>query len=128
LLTKRIQLASLPADGTRVTVPATGTLTLRGVTVPATGTLTLRGVTRTVSIELAVHRSASTIKVAGSIPVPLADYGIPNPSFGGITTEDHGEVEYLRHLHPALKPFRLSSLTKELTRVARARPPERSWS
>jgi polyisoprenoid-binding protein YceI len=81
-LTKPIQLGSLPADGAQLTVPATGTLTLRGVT-------------HTVSIELTAQRSGSTIKALGSIPVAFADYGIPNPSFGGITTEDHGEIEFL---------------------------------
>jgi polyisoprenoid-binding protein YceI len=81
-LTEPIQLGSLPADGTQLTVPATGTLTLRGAT-------------HTVSIELTAQRSGSTIKTLGSIPVAFADYGIPNPSFGGITTDDHGEIEFL---------------------------------
>jgi hypothetical protein len=36
--------------------------------------------------------------VTGSIPVTFADWGIPNPSFSGITTEDHGTVEFLVNL------------------------------
>ena len=31
----------------------------------------------------------------GSIPITFADYGIPNPTKAGITTEDHGELEFL---------------------------------
>jgi len=31
----------------------------------------------------------------GSIPVTFADYGIANPSFGPVSTEDNGEVEFL---------------------------------
>ena len=25
----------------------------------------------------------------------FADYGIPNPSFGAVSTEDHGSIEFL---------------------------------
>ena len=81
-LTKPIELGSLPAEGTQLTVPVTGTLTLRGTT-------------RTVSTNLTAQRSGSTIKVLSSLPVAFAEYGIPNPNFGGITTEDHGEIEFL---------------------------------
>jgi hypothetical protein len=28
-------------------------------------------------------------------PLGVGDYGIPNPSFGPVTTEDHGEIEFL---------------------------------
>ena len=40
-------------------------------------------------------RDGDTFKVSGSIPVTFADYGIANPSFGAITTEDNGEIEFL---------------------------------
>jgi polyisoprenoid-binding protein YceI len=43
-------------------------------------------VTATATGELTLH---------GSIPVTFADYGIANPSFGPVTTEDNGEVEFL---------------------------------
>jgi len=81
-LTQPIDLGSLPTDGATVTVPATGDLTLHG---------TAKTVTTTVSAK----RSGGTIQVNGTIPVVFADYGIPNPSFGPASTEDHGEIEFL---------------------------------
>lgn len=81
-LTSPIAIGTLPADGEEVTVKATGTLTLRGTT-------------KEVTVSLAAQRSGSTIKVAGSIPIVFADWGIPNPSFGPADTEDNGELEFL---------------------------------
>ena len=40
------------------------------------------------------QRSGDTFEVAGQIPVTFADYGISNPSFGFVTTEDHGVLEF----------------------------------
>ena len=31
----------------------------------------------------------------GNIPVLFSDYGIPNPSFGTISTEDNGLLEFI---------------------------------
>lgn len=81
-LTQPIALPSLPADGAQVSVKATGDLTLRGTT-------------RSVSVDLAAQRSGATIKVAGSIPIVFAEWGIPNPSFGPAQTGDDGELEFL---------------------------------
>ena len=81
-LTEPITLAELPADGETVTATATGELTLHGTT-------------RAVTVELTVQRDGDTVNVSGSIPVTFADYGIANPSFGPVTTEDNGEVEFL---------------------------------
>jgi polyisoprenoid-binding protein YceI len=81
-LTEPITLAELPADGETVTATATGELTLHGTT-------------RAVTVELTVRRDGDTVNVSGSIPVTFADYGIANPSFGPVTTEDNGEVEFL---------------------------------
>jgi polyisoprenoid-binding protein YceI len=81
-LTRPIDLATLPADGATVTVPATGDLTLHGTT-------------KTVTTTLTAKRTGGTIQVNGTIPVVFADYGIPNPSFGPASTEDHGEIEFL---------------------------------
>jgi polyisoprenoid-binding protein YceI len=81
-LTKPIDLGTLPADG-------------RQVTVPASGALTLRGTTKTVTVNLAARRNGEHLEVNGTIPVVFADYGIPNPSFGPASTEDHGQVEFL---------------------------------
>jgi polyisoprenoid-binding protein YceI len=81
-LTRPIDFAPLPADLTEISAQATGDLTLRGVTKPVTFDLTAR-------------RNGAAIEVNGSIPVTFADWDIPNPSTAGISTEDHGELEFL---------------------------------
>jgi polyisoprenoid-binding protein YceI len=80
-LVKAIDLGTLPADGEQVTVPASGKLTLRGTT-------------NAVSVDLSARRNGSTIEVVGSIPVTFVDYGIPNPSFGPVSADDHGQIEF----------------------------------
>ena len=81
-LTSPIDLGTLPADGATVTVPATGQLTLHGTK-------------KTVTVNVTAKRSAGTFSVSGTIPVVFADYGIPSPSFGPASVEDHGEIEFL---------------------------------
>ena len=85
-LTEPITLAELPADGETVTATANGELTLHGTT-------------KAVTVELTVQRDGDTVNVSGSIPVTFADYGIGNPSFGPVTTEDNGEIEFLLALN-----------------------------
>ncbi|HXJ62596.1 MAG TPA: YceI family protein [Actinomycetota bacterium] len=80
-LSKPVDLGKLPADG------GTGNST-------ATGDLTLHGVTKSVTFPVQAQRSGDTFEVAGQIPVTFADYGISNPSFGFVTTEDHGVLEF----------------------------------
>lgn len=65
------------------------------VTVAATGDLTLRGTTKSVTFNLAARRNGGNIEVNGQIPIVFEEWGIPNPSFGGITTEDNGLLEFL---------------------------------
>ena len=77
-----IDLGTLPGDGSTVTVPATGELTLHGTK-------------KTVTVNVTAKRSAGTISVNGTIPVVFAGYGIPSPSFGPASVEDHGEIEFL---------------------------------
>ncbi len=67
----------------------------------AIGDLTLRGVTNRVSFELTATKSSGTIAVFGSITVTFADYSIANPSFGGVSTEDHGLLEFVLIFEPA---------------------------
>ena len=55
----------------------------------------MHGTTRAVTVPVTVQRSGDSFKVSGSIPVTFAYYGITNPSFGPVTTEDHGEIEFL---------------------------------
>jgi polyisoprenoid-binding protein YceI len=81
-LTQPLRLDQVPADTTPVNVKATGDLTLRGTT-------------KNVTFDLQAQRRGDGIAVAGSLPVVFADWGIPNPSIGPISTEDHGELELL---------------------------------
>ena len=82
-LTKSIDFGTPPADG--VVKDVTGT-----------GDLTLHGVTKTVSIPLQVRHQGATISVVGSTNIVFADYSIADPStlFNGITTQNHGTLEF----------------------------------
>jgi polyisoprenoid-binding protein YceI len=81
-LTEPIELGSIPADGTTITKQATGKLTLHGTT-------------RVVTFPVMARLSGSTIQVSGSIPITFADWGIPSPSFGPVSTDNHGTLEFL---------------------------------
>ena len=81
-LSEPIEVPSLPDESTTVTARATGELTLRGRT-------------RTVTFDLEAQRRAGHIDVNGAIPIVFEEWGIPNPSFGPVTTEDRGELEFL---------------------------------
>jgi polyisoprenoid-binding protein YceI len=86
-LTRSIGLAPVPATG-------------KVQSYRATGNLTLRGHTRQVTFGLKAERTATQIRISGSIPITFADWGIPNPSFAGfVTTENHGVLEFLLVLH-----------------------------
>lgn len=82
VLTEPVELGVEPAEGAEVTTEVTGDLTLRGVTNPVT-------------FELTGKVTGGQIGVLGSIPVEFADYGIANPSRAGISTEDHGLLEFV---------------------------------
>jgi polyisoprenoid-binding protein YceI len=81
-LTEPIEFGVIPADGGQVVATATGELTLRGVT-------------NRVTFEVTAEATNDRIGILGSIPVVFADYGIDNPSFGAIKTEDEGLVEFV---------------------------------
>jgi polyisoprenoid-binding protein YceI len=81
-LSSPIELPSIPAEGANLSVKASGRLALHGTT-------------RTVTVNLTAQRSGDTIRVSGQIPVTFADWNIPNPSFGPVSTDDHGQIEFL---------------------------------
>ncbi|HZB39797.1 MAG TPA: YceI family protein [Ilumatobacter sp.] len=87
-LTEPIDVGVAPTDGTELTTQATGDLTLRGVTNPVT-------------FEVTAKQDAGLIGVQGGIPVVFNDYGIANPSNGGVQTEDDGLVEFILVFEPA---------------------------
>ena len=64
------------------------------VTKAVSGELTLRGTTKAVDVELTGERTASGITVKGAVPIVFAEWGIPNPSFGPVSTEDNGVLEF----------------------------------
>ncbi len=88
VLTEPIELGVEPADGAEVTTSATGELTLRGVT-------------NTVTFDLTARQEGDRIGVLGDIPIVFADYAIANPSNPGVTTEDHGLLEFVLVFEPA---------------------------
>ena len=49
---------------------------------------------RSVSLAVRARRTGQTFEVVGQIPVTFADYGIENPSFGPVSTQDHGILEF----------------------------------
>ena len=88
VLTQPIELGAEPGEGVEVATTATGDLTLRGVT-------------QSVTFDVVAKQANGLIGVQGSIPVLFADYSIANPSFGGISTEDNGLVEFVLVFQPA---------------------------
>ena len=79
--TAPIQLDSIPAVGTTITVPATGNFTLHGVTKPVT--ITLQG-----------RWDGTKVQVVGNLPIVFGDYGITAPSSPVVASvDDHGEME-----------------------------------
>ena len=82
ILTEPIEFGVIPTDGEQVVATATGDLTLRGQT-------------NAVTFDVTAEATADRIGVLGSIPVLFSDYGIDNPSFGAVKTEDNGLVEFV---------------------------------
>jgi polyisoprenoid-binding protein YceI len=81
-LTQPIDLGAVPEPNQEITAQAVGNLTLRGTTKPVT-------------IDVKAVRTGNNVRVSGTFPIVFAEWGIPNPSFGPITTEDRGELEFL---------------------------------
>jgi polyisoprenoid-binding protein YceI len=81
-LTQPIELAQIPQNLVKITEKATGDLTLRGKT-------------RSVTFDVVARRNGDKVEVNGTIPITFADWGIPNPSFGPASTEDHGVLEFI---------------------------------
>ena len=79
---KLTQPIDLPSTTGRVSTKASGDLTAHGVTKPAVA-------------DLQAERSGTTIRVSGSIPITFASWNIPNPSFGPVSTQDNGLIEFL---------------------------------
>jgi polyisoprenoid-binding protein YceI len=77
-----IELGGVPPDGEVIEVSAMIELTLRGST-------------RAVPVDVRARRNGPLIEINGSIQVVFEEWGIPNPSTVGITTDDEGDLEFL---------------------------------
>jgi polyisoprenoid-binding protein YceI len=82
VLTKPIDIGSVPANGIEIAPKATGKLTLHGVT-------------KTVTIALKAKRTGNDIQVLGSQPITFADYNINDPSGGPASVGKTGTLEFL---------------------------------
>ena len=60
----------------------------------ARGTLTLRGTSKPVDVTVVSTLRNGQVAVVGEIEIVFADWGIPNPSIPGISTEDRGILEF----------------------------------
>jgi polyisoprenoid-binding protein YceI len=82
-LTTPINLPGPPKVGEPVRVQAVGDLTMHGVTKPVTVTLDARW-------------NGTTVDIAGSTPIVLADWQIQPPSIGGfVKVDDNGTLEFV---------------------------------
>jgi polyisoprenoid-binding protein YceI len=81
-LAEPIELGSVPPDGEIVEVAATVELTLRGTT-------------RTLPIDISARRNGGLVELNGTIGIVFDEWGIPNPSTMGVTTDDRGDLEFL---------------------------------
>lgn len=81
-LAEPIELGAVPSAGEQLAATATGELTMHGVTNPVT-------------FDVTAEAGKARIGVLGSIPITFADYGIENPSFGTVKTEDDGSIEFV---------------------------------
>jgi polyisoprenoid-binding protein YceI len=81
-LTAPIDFGAIPSEG--------GT-----VDASATGDLTLHGTTKSVTFDVQGTFKNGLIGVLGQIPVVFADYDIPAPSIGTVSTEDNGLLEFV---------------------------------
>lgn len=90
-----MSVSQFPTSRFVLTSPIPLSATDGTVTVPATGKLTLRGTTKDVTVEVKAQRSGANIRVNGAIPIVFAEWDIPSPSTAAISTEDHGELEFL---------------------------------
>jgi polyisoprenoid-binding protein YceI len=66
----------------------------RVVTRTASGRMTLHGMTRPVTVPLQGQWYGTEIRIAGSLTIRLADFGIVAPSAGPISIADTGTIEF----------------------------------
>jgi polyisoprenoid-binding protein YceI len=85
VLTKPIELGTLPADGATIMASATGNLTIHGAA-------------KSVTFQVQARKNGTTIQVSGAIPVTFSDFNIDNPSGGPASVGNSGTLEFLLDL------------------------------
>ncbi len=78
-----------PFDAVNLVAPTT-----EDVSLSVDGVLTLRGVEKPVTVPFTARCVGDTFQLQGSIDLVFADFGIPDPSIGPVTTENHGLLEF----------------------------------
>jgi len=67
-------------------------------TAQATGELSLRGTSRAVVLDVTAQLTDGVVEISTSAEVVFAEWGIPDPSLPGVSTEDFGMLEVLLRL------------------------------
>lgn len=65
-----------------------------GSTHQAAGVLTLRGTSKPIQVTITSAIRDGAVLLVGEIEIVFAEWGIPNPSIPGISTEDRGVLEF----------------------------------
>ncbi len=82
VLTRPVSVASVPAEGERIDLKATGDLTIKGVTKPVT-------------VDLSAQLQRGVLVAVGSAPVTFADFGVRAPTAPVVASvDDHGVMEF----------------------------------
>lgn len=82
VVTEPVDLATVPDDGSVVSVPVTGELTLRDQT-------------REVSADFDIRRSGENLETAGALDVAWSDFQVQKPTtFPNIVVEDAGQIQF----------------------------------
>ncbi|GAA0996456.1 hypothetical protein GCM10009563_17080 [Subtercola frigoramans] len=92
--TATFSLISPAAATTGTESPSTPSSPSAPTVIHATGTLTMHGVTHSVSVDLQVSHSATSVTVQGSIPIIFADYDVTAPDLGFASVNDSGSVTF----------------------------------
>jgi polyisoprenoid-binding protein YceI len=78
-----------------IVLPSGAIAGLEDAAVAATGDLTLRGVTKPVVLDVTARLAGGSMEISASTEIVFAEWGIPDPSLPGISTEDRGVLEVL---------------------------------
>jgi len=81
-LTQPVSVGSVPGEGQRIDVEATGDLTIKGVT-------------RSVTVDMAAQLEGGVLVAVGSTPITFADFGVRTPTAPIVASvEDRGVMEF----------------------------------